>query len=64
MENKKEYISPQTSVDFVSYIETIMLEASLHDDEADFVGAKDNNNLIEETEALPAGKNIWGDEEE
>lgn len=63
MENKKEYISPHTSVDFVSYIETIMLEASLHDDEAEFVGAKDNN-LIEETEALPAGKNIWGDEEE
>ena len=43
METKRLYIHPMTEVCVLHSHEGFMLQASLHDDEADFVGAKENS---------------------
>ena len=63
MDNKKIYLCPEIEVCILHSNENLMLQASLGDDEADFVGGKEQGEF-EETETVPTSPNIWGDDED
>lgn len=63
MEKKRLYLCPEIEVCILKFNESLMLQASLHDDEADFVGSKEHG-VVEEEEVAPATPNLWGDIEE
>lgn len=63
MENKRLYLCPEIEVCILQSNEGFMLQASLGDDEAEFVGGKEQSEF-EETETVPTSPNIWGDTEE
>lgn len=56
METQKLYISPITEVCVLHANEVFMLQASLHDDEAEFVGAKENKDFFDFDD------DSWGDD--
>ena len=63
MENKRLYLCPEIEVRILQSNESFMLQASLDNEEADFVGGKENGEF-EETETVPTSPNLWGDDEE
>lgn len=63
MENKRFYLCPEIEVCILQSNESIMLQASLDDEEADFVGGKEQGEFVEE-EVAPTAPNLWGDDED
>ena len=64
MEKKRLYLCPETEVCILKFNESLMLQASLDDDdEADFVGGKEQGEF-EEEDVAPTSPNLWGDTEE
>jgi hypothetical protein len=63
MENKRLYLRPEIEVCILHTNESVMLQASLDDEEADFVGGKEQGEFVEE-DVVPTSPNIWGDTEE
>lgn len=63
MENKRLYLRPELEVCILQTHEGVMLQASLDDEEADFVGGKEQGEFVEE-DVVPTSPNIWGDTEE
>ncbi len=61
METKRLYIHPITEVCVLHSHEEFMLQASLHDDEADFVGAKENPGFFDFDYDDPWGEDPWAD---
>ena len=63
MENKRLYLCPEIEVYILQTHEGVMLQASLDDEEADFVGGKEQTEF-EEEEVAPTAPNLWGDDED
>ncbi len=63
MENKRLYLCPEIEVYILQSNESFMLQASLDNEEADFVGGKEQGEFVEE-EVAPTSPNLWGDTEE
>lgn len=63
MEKKRLYLCPEIEVCILQSHEGFMLQASLDDEEADFVGGKEQGEF-EEEEVAPVSPNLWGDTEE
>ena len=61
METKRLYIHPMTEVCVLHSHEEFMLQASLHDDEADFVGAKENPGFFDFDDDDPWADDPWAD---
>lgn len=61
METKRLYISPITEVCILHADEGFMLQASLHDEEAEFVGAKENKDFFDLDNSDPWGNDPWAD---
>lgn len=63
MENKRLYLRPEIEVCILQSNGSFMLQASLDNEEADFVGAKEQGEF-EEEDAAPTSPNLWEDEED
>lgn len=63
MENKRFYLCPEIEVYILQTHEGVMLQASLDDEEADFVGGKEQIEFVEE-EVAPTAPDLWGDDED
>ena len=63
MEEKNLYLRPEIEVCILHTNKSVMLQASLSDEEADFVGGKEQSTFEEEEEAVPTAPNFWGDTE-
>ena len=61
MEIKRLYICPITEVCILHTDEGFMLQASLHDDEAEFVGAKENHGFFDFDDTDQWSDDPWKD---
>lgn len=61
MNKKLKYISPICETWDISHEQGIMLTFSVHDEEVEIVGAKENNDFFDFEESDPWGDDPWVD---